>query len=106
MRFSNEERDLWQVMSQYLVGALKDKHQLFIQYINQSFDYLDQVESNDAIVRLTSTRRKRNEIDERVHHFPFTFEKVSNARLRKMRRDHEAKMKYVRKQKAEKQRIL
>lgn len=27
MRYTDEERNLWQVMSQYLVGSLKDKHQ-------------------------------------------------------------------------------
>lgn len=45
-------------------------------------------------------------MDERVHHFPFTFEKVTNQKLRKMRKDHEAKMKDIKRQKAEKQKLL
>lgn len=50
IRNSNDERNLWNVMSQYLVGSLKDKSNELITTIKDSNDYKSQIYSKDALV--------------------------------------------------------
>jgi len=61
----------WMTISTFLLSPFQKDHDKFIKYINQSYEYKAQLESNDALVKLTSTRRKKM-LNEREARFPFT----------------------------------
>lgn len=94
--YSNQENgdtSNWNRVMSYITYNSIDKIK---RDINHSIHYRQQIESQDALVTLCSTRKKKNILDERLPKFPFTYVKMKSKHVKAMEvyhKKHKAKLK-------------